>query len=186
MTTLYGPAEIMIGMNESVSRIRLFDGPLDLRWHHCATTSDFIANLFALPFRASRDDYREVRHNIGYLVNELVENAVKFREPGEIMIEAAMDVDSFKIKVSNVVSVERAASFQMLLSEITVGEPSDLLIQRIEANAVDPETSGSGLGLLTLMSDYGARLAWIFSPVEGGRRVHVETFATIPVDQPQQ
>lgn len=186
MTTLYGSAEIMIGMNESVSRIKLFDGPLDLRWHHCASTSDFIADLFALPFRGSRQSYREVRHNIGYLVNELIENAVKFREPGEIMIEAAVDVDAFKIKVSNVVSLERATSFQMLLSDITIGDPGDLLIQRIEANALDPKTSGSGLGLLTLMSDYGARLAWIFSPVDDGRRVHVETFATISLDQQQQ
>jgi hypothetical protein len=186
MTALYGPAEIMIGMNESVSRIRLFDGPLDLKWHHCASTSDFIADLFALPFQASRDDYREVRHNIGYLVNELVENAVKFREPGEIRIEAAMDIGTFKIKVSNVISAERAESFQQLLSDITVGNPGELLIQRIEANAVDPESSGSGLGLLTLMSDYGARLAWIFSPVDDGRGIHVETFATLPVDHPRQ
>ena len=186
MTRLYGPAEIMIGMNESVSRIRLFDGPLDLKWHHCSTTSDFIADLFALPFSASRNEYREVRHNIGYLVNELVENAVKFRQPGEIKIEAAMDPRNFKIKVSNVVSVERAASFELLLSHITVGDPGDLLIQRIEANAVDPDASGSGLGLLTLMSDYSARLAWIFSPVDDGSGVHVETFATIPVDQTQQ
>ncbi|GLS22255.1 ATP-binding protein [Labrys miyagiensis] len=186
MTTLYGPAEIVIGMKESVSRVRLFDGPLDLRWHHCATTSDFIADLFALPFHASRNDYREVRHNIGYLVNELIENSIKFREPGEIRVEAAMDVDCFKVKVSNVVSTEAAASFQALLAEITTGDPGDLLIERIEANAADPETSGSGLGLLTLMSDYGARLAWIFSPVDDGRRVYVETFAAIPVTQSQQ
>lgn len=186
MTTLYGPAEIVIGMNEGVSRVKLFDGPLDMRWHHCATTSDFIADLFALPFQASRNDYREVRHNIGYLVNELIENAVKFREPGEIMIEASMDAGSFKVKVSNVVSTEIAEAFRALLAEITVGDPGDLLIQRIEANAADPEASGSGLGLLTLMSDYGARLAWIFSPVDDGKRVHIETFATVPVILSQQ
>ena len=183
MTTLYGPEEIVIGMNEGVSRVRLFDGPLDLRWHHCATTSDFIADIFALPFRPSRNDYREVRHNIGYLVNELIENAVKFHEPGEIRVEAAMDTDGFKVKVSNVISSDTATSFQALLTEITVGDPGDLLIERIEANAADPEASGSGLGLLTLMNDYGARLAWIFSPVEGGNRVHVGTFATLPVTQ---
>ncbi|MGH2550574.1 MAG: slr1658 superfamily regulator [Thermomicrobiales bacterium] len=186
MTTLYGPAEIAIGMNESVSRVRLFDGPLDLRWHHCATTSDFIADLFALPFHASHNDYREVRHNIGYLVNELIENALKFHEPGEIRIEATMDVDCFKVKVSNVINTETAASFQALLAEITVGDPGDLLIERIEANAADPETSGSGLGLLTLMNDYGARLAWIFKPLDDGSHVHVGTFATIPVTQLQQ
>ncbi|TJW38704.1 MAG: ATP-binding protein, partial [Mesorhizobium sp.] len=54
-------------MRDSVSRVRLFDGPLELSWHHCATTSDFIADLFALRFQASRNDYKEVRHSIGYL-----------------------------------------------------------------------------------------------------------------------
>ncbi|PWK66451.1 ATP-binding protein [Aminobacter sp. AP02] len=186
MVSLYGPTEITIGMNKSVSRVKLFDGPLDLRWHHCATTSDFIADLFALPFNVSRSDYREVRHSIGYLVNELIENAIKFREPGEILVEAAMDSDNFRVKVANVISTEAAAKFQALLTEITVGDPGDLLIQRIEVNAADPEASGSGLGLLTLMSDYGARLAWKFSPVDDGRRVHVETFATLPVKQSQQ
>ena len=66
-------------MKESVSRVRLFDGPLELSWHHCATTSDFIADIFALRFQSSRNDYLEVRHCIGYLVNELIENAMKFR-----------------------------------------------------------------------------------------------------------
>ncbi|MDQ6433874.1 ATP-binding protein [Mesorhizobium sp. LHD-90] len=183
MTTLFGPADIAIGMNDSISRVRLFDGPLDLKWHHCATTSDFIADIFALPFQTSRNDYKEIRHNIGYLVNELIENAVKFRQPGEIMIEASMDQQNFKVKVSNVVNDQTATAFQALLSEITIGDPGDLLISRIEANAADPDASGSGLGLLTLMSDYGVRLAWIFSPVDVGDQVHVETFATIPISQ---
>ncbi|TIO03310.1 MAG: ATP-binding protein, partial [Mesorhizobium sp.] len=85
-------------MKGSVSRVRLFDGPLDLSWRHCATTSDFIADLFALRFQSSRNDYMEVRHSIGYLVNELIENAVKFRAPGEIVVEASMDSECFKLK----------------------------------------------------------------------------------------
>ena len=183
MTTLFGPADIAIGMRDTISRVRLYDGPLDLSWHHCATTSDFIADLFALRFRSSRNDYREVRHSIGYLVNELMENAVKFRAPGEVLIEATIDSESFKVKVSNVVAEKIAFEFQNLLSEITVGDPGELLIQRIEANAADPETDRSGLGLLTLMSDYEARLAWIFSPTEERGRVFVETYASIQVSQ---
>ena len=73
MTTMFGTADLAFRMGESVSRVRLFDGPLDLSWHHCATTSDFIADLFALRFQSSRHNYREVRHSIGYLVNELIE-----------------------------------------------------------------------------------------------------------------
>jgi len=183
MSTLFGPADLAFGTKQSVSSVRLFDGPLELSWHHCATVSDFIADLFALRFHASRNDYKEVRHSIGYLVNELIENAVKFRSPGEIMIEASMDSESFKVKVSNVVDGGTASDFQNLLSEITIGDPGELLIQRIEENAADPEASGSGLGLLTLMSDYGARLAWIFSPTDEGDRVCLETYASIPVSQ---
>ncbi|RWL93402.1 MAG: ATP-binding protein [Mesorhizobium sp.] len=170
-------------MKESVSRLRLFDGPLDLSWRHCATTSDFIADLFALRFQSSRNDYMEVRHSIGYVVNELIENAVKFRAPGEIVIEASMDSECFKLKVSNDVDNENASEFQSLLADITVGDPKDLLIQRIEENAANPDVARSGLGLLTLMSDYGARLAWIFSPADESDRIYLETYASIPIAQ---
>ncbi|RJT36456.1 ATP-binding protein [Mesorhizobium waimense] len=168
---------------ESVSRVRLFDGPLDLSWRHCATTSDFIADLFALRFQTSRNDYREVRHSIGYLVNELIENAVKFRAPGEIVIEASMDSECFKLKVSNDLDGQNASEFQSLLADITVGDPKDLLIQRIEANAANPDVVRSGLGLLTLMSDYDARLAWIFSSADESDRICLETYASIPISQ---
>jgi hypothetical protein len=36
------------------------------------------------------------------------------------------------------------------------------------------------------MNDYGARLAWTFNPAEDGSRVHVGTFAALPVTQLQQ
>ena len=183
MTTLFGTPDLAIGMMESVSRVRLFDGPLDLSWRHCATTSDFIADLFALRFQSSRNDYREVRHSIGYLANELIENAVKFRAPGEIVIEASMDSECFKLKVSNDVDGKNASEFKNLLADITVGDPRDLLIQRIEANAASPDVSRSGLGLLTLMSDYGARLAWIFSAADESDRICLETYASIPISQ---
>ena len=183
MTTLFGTSELAIGTMEGVSRVRLFDGPLDLSWRHCATTSDFIADLFALRFRSSRNDYIEVRHSIGYLVNELIENAVKFRAPGEIVIEASMDSECFKLKVSNDVDGKNASEFKNLLADITVGDPRDLLIQRIEANAASPDVSRSGLGLLTLMSDYGARLAWIFSAADESDRICLETYASIPISQ---
>jgi len=43
--------------------------------------------------------------------------------------------------------------------------------------------SRSGLGLLTLMSDYGARLAWIFSSADESDRICLETYASIPISQ---
>lgn len=181
MTTLFGPANIALGTDDVVSRVKLYDGPLELSWHHCATTSDFIGELFALRIRSSTVDNKDVRHSVGYLVNELIENAVKFRAQGEILIEASMDAESFRVKISNLLDGDTAARFQTRLAEITHGDPGELLIQRIEANAADDGSSESGLGLLTLMSDYGARLAWIFSPTERIDHVQLETFASLPI-----
>jgi hypothetical protein len=185
MTTLYGLADLAIGNGDDVTTLRLFDGPLDLSWKHCAMTSDFVAEFVALRYRASRSLYKEVRHNVGYLTNELIENAVKFRASGEILVEATVTDSAFRAKVSNFVDRQTAERFQHLLSEITAGDPGDLLIERIEANAADTGASGSGLGLLTLMSDYGAHFAWVFGSVDADRDIPLETYASIAVPDPR-
>jgi hypothetical protein len=94
-----------------------------------------------------------------------------------------MDSEHFKLKVLNDVDGDDVSEFQSLLANITVGDPKDLLIQRIEANAANPDMAGSGLGLLTLMSDYGARMAWIFSTADESDRICLETYASIPISQ---
>jgi hypothetical protein len=181
MTTLYGMADLTIGTGENVTRLRLFEGPLDLSFKHCAITSDFVAEFVALRYRASRNIYREVRHNVGYLTNELIENAVKFRKGGEILVEASIEANTFHAKVSNFIDKATAQQFQHLLSEITTGDPGERLIERIEANAAHANMSGSGLGLLTLMSDYDAHFAWVFGSREQDRNIPLETYASIKV-----
>lgn len=181
MTTLYGLEALATGTGENVTRLRLFEGPLDIGWKHCAITSDFVAEVVALRYRSSRSLYREVRHSVSYLTNELVENAVKFRAAGEIVIEASVENNVFRAKVSNLVDEETSEQFQHLLSEITIGDPGELLIKRIEANAIDANATGSGLGLLTLMSDYGAHFAWVFGTGKPDGRIPLETYASITV-----
>lgn len=181
MTTLYGLADLTIGSGENVTRLRLFEGPLDLNFKHCAITSDFVAEFVALRYRESRNLYREVRHNVGYLTNELIENAVKFREGGEILVEASIEANIFRAKVSNFIDEATALQFQQLLSEITTGDPNERLIERIEANAKHETATGSGLGLLTLMSDYDAHFAWVFGSREPDCKIPLETYASITV-----
>jgi hypothetical protein len=68
-----------------------------------------------------------------------------------------------------------------MLAELTASDPGELLIARIEANAADAGASGSGLGLLTLMNDYGARLGWIFHDAGAGAGgpIGLDTFAAL-------
>lgn len=179
MQTSFGTTEFRNAASATANVVRLCDGPIDLSWHHCGTTSEFLGEFFALGRAVSEHSANETRHSIGYLVNELLENAVKFRHPGDIVIESSLDAGRFELKVTNLIDRATAARFQAMLAEVTACDPGDLLIQRIEANAADSTSSGSGLGLLTLMSDYGARLGWIFHAAREQEPVRLETFAVL-------
>lgn len=180
MQTTFGTTEFRNSATAMANVVRICDGPIDLSWHHCGTTSEFLGEFFALSSAATDQTFNEARHSIGYLVNELLENAVKFRHPGDIVIESSLEAGRFELKVTNLIDGETANRFQLLLAEVTACDPGDLLIQRIEANAADTTSSGSGLGLLTLMSDYGARLGWKFySTGEQEEPFRLETFAVL-------
>jgi hypothetical protein len=58
-------------------------------------------------------------------------------------------------------------------------DPGDLLIRQIEANAL-ADSNASGLGLLTLLSDYGARMTWEFDDYGEGS-VMLTTTAAVSV-----
>ena len=45
---------------------------------------EFLGDVFALHHARGGADYTDARHSIIYLVNELLENAIKFRVPGAI------------------------------------------------------------------------------------------------------
>ncbi|KUM25315.1 ATP-binding protein [Mesorhizobium loti] len=175
----FGSTEFLNGKAAFRNTLQIAAGPIDLAWHHCATTSDFLGDFFALRRIALQHDYNEARHGIGYLVNELLENAVKFRSSGDILVESSLDDDRFEVKITNMVDSKTAARFQKMLVELTSRDPGDLLIERIEANAAASNSSGSGLGLLTLMSDYGARLGWAFDDTAVVDRIRLETFAAL-------
>lgn len=175
-----GARDLAIEEDASICRLQLFDGPLELSWHHCATTSDFISDLCVLRTRLPFQQVRDVRHSVAYLANELIENAVKFKTSGDVGVQAAITDRTFTIKVRNRIGAEAAQRLQALVSGLVEGDAADLLIQKIEANA-QSGTGESGLGLLTLMSDYGVRLAWTFEAVDRADEVCLETCATLPI-----
>lgn len=179
MTKSYGVPASPASPASASARIRFFDGPLELNWSHCGATAEFLGEFFAGIAATSKLDANDARHSIAYLANELLENAVKFRAPGEVAMETALDGETFKLHLVNETAPETAARFETLLAEIVSRDPGDLLIERIEANAADPDAGGSGLGILTLMNDYGAKLGWTMERSKSGSSVHIETFAAL-------
>jgi hypothetical protein len=177
---MIGSESIHLGQDASICSLQLFDGPLELSWHHCATTSDFISDLCMLRVRLPFRQVRDVRHGVAYLTNELLENAVKFKTSGHIGIQAAVTDEWFTVRTRNRMAAASAVRLQSLLSELMAGDAADLLIRKIESNA-HSGTTESGLGLLTLMSDYGVRLAWSFEAVDPPDEVCLQTCAALPI-----
>ncbi|MDS7594188.1 slr1658 superfamily regulator [Agrobacterium tumefaciens] len=176
---LYGAEELIDANLEQGARLILCDGPLQIGWRHSGLTSDFIAEVMSMPYAFAKNDYAVVHHSIAYLTNELIENAVKFRLPSEIVIEACLAATTVLIRVKNAVDAETSVLFQHKLRQILDRDPGELLIQQIEANALSDDNA-SGLGLLTLLSDYGARMAWEFDDVDE-RSVILTTTAEISI-----
>ncbi len=161
----FGELETLTGDNSFSIRLVLKEGPLDLAWHHAGTTSEFLGEMLALRGTKTGLNYRETRHSIIYMVNELLENAIKFHCPGDIELRCGLEGDTFELAVMNRTEPTTAAKFQTVLAELTTRDPGELMIERIEANAADETSSASGLGILTLMNDYGVRMGWHFSDI---------------------
>lgn len=164
-------------------RIQLCCENLEARWAHCSMTAEFLGAFYAANARAQGLNPREAEHSIAYLVNEILENVIKFRAKGgdDVVIECRLGGGTFRMQVGNVVTTETAAAFQQTLRALLARDPGELLIERIEANALDPNASGSGLGILTLLSDYSARLGWQFDPAADQAHTQLRTYAEISI-----
>jgi hypothetical protein len=179
MKKTFGASETQTAGLQSPLRLRFFDGPLELSWAHCGATAEFLGEFNAGLAGAQKLDANDARHSIGYLSNELLENAVKFRAGGDVSLTTSMDDATFTLHLGNETAPATAERFEALLVELTSRDPGDLLIERIEANAADPDAGGSGLGILTLMNDYGAEIGWTFTQERPGANVHIETVAAL-------
>jgi hypothetical protein len=167
------------------SGLRLFfSEQFPLKWDDCSTSANFLSQYYAgvLGAKLGSTMLRDATHSIAYMVNELVENAVKFREPGPVEIVSGLRDGNFVLRITNLISGETSARFRELLADLTAGDPGQLLIERIEANAIGGNANGSGLGILTLMNDYSVRLTWNFQPGDGASSpVRIETIARLPL-----
>ena len=182
MTIIFGETQHHNSTSAFAISIVLPQGPLTVNWQHASATCEFLGDIFAIRHAKNGQEYSEARHSIIYLVNELLENAIKFRTPGDIEVWCSLENGNFELIVRNPTSNAVASRFQSLLSELTGRDPGELLIERIEANAADANSSASGLGLLTLMNDYGARLGWHFSDAPADGTVVLSTHASLTLN----
>jgi hypothetical protein len=141
------------GSDAPLSELSLSFVPLAFvaEWTRCSETADFVGRFFSHDFSD-----RELAGNVlSTIMNELVENAVKFSN--DKSLEARVVVreyeSSITISTENDATSEQAASFAATIARLVEGEPEAMFAEQI---ANPPETGGAGIGLIMLRKDYDA------------------------------
>lgn len=153
------------------SSSRLIDQP----WRNNRLSAYFVADYFSSFLAINENDTQEEerikvsKDTISYISNELLENAIKFNEgirPYQVKfgIHLLEDIDKITavIFTKNSITPQKAEGFQALIEELLSADPNELYVQKIEKTAEDEYSESSGLGLLTIINDYSAKLGWKF------------------------
>lgn len=143
------------------------------RWRNNGRSADFLADFLVtcLPEIETDADRRwqsEVKDAVSYIANELLENAMKYSDQSQTTctrIHLYFDGRCILFSTRNNVRPEEVEPFQSHIHELLNEDPQELYIARLEESVESEENSGSGLGLLTMINDYEAKLSWKFEQV---------------------
>jgi hypothetical protein len=143
--------------------------PLKKRWRNNGLSADFMADYFATFFTSNNDtdtkiDLKtEIKGAVSFIANELLENAMKFNDensPIPIGIRLQMHGNRLVFLATNSLNHQKKQQLVAFIHELTHNDPNDLYIEQLEKNATEENTGGSGLGILTMINDYEAKVGW--------------------------
>jgi hypothetical protein len=168
--------------------------PIKKRWLSNRLSANFMADYFSnfLPVDendpAQKRRIKESKGAVSYVANELLENAIKFNNQGTnfkikfgiyFIEDAGMTAVLF---ATNSVSAEGLDKFQKFIQELLCSDPEKLYVQQIEKSAEEENSGASGLGFLTMINDYSAKLGWKFEIVQKEpKMIAVTTMVLVPV-----
>lgn len=149
--------------------------PLQKRWRNNGLSADFLADYLSTFFSCGNEEntsiekQTEVKNAISYIANELLENGMKYSQEtssAAISIQLHLERDNIIFQMTNSINSKAIERFQAYIKELIDSDPYELYIRQLEKNATEENNTESGLGFLTMMNDYGAKLGWKFATSE--------------------
>ncbi|MGD1808703.1 slr1658 superfamily regulator [Dapis sp. BLCC M126] len=149
--------------------------PFKQRWRNNSLSANFIADYLTAFFSVEKNDAKtvarkkELQASVSYITNELLENAMKFhddRTKNPIRFGVHLLEDIVVLLVSNCVSSEIWLKFYPIINDLMTCDLEDLYIDQVKKLAEDENNQVSGLGLITIMSDYSATLGWKINKIK--------------------
>lgn len=150
------------------------------RWTNNRLSAQFVGDYFSAFLPTNEDDngdrrIKESKAAVSYVANELLENAMKFSDRknnfkvrfGVYFLDDHLQPNSditAVLYVTNSVTPQNAEKFQAFLAQLLACDPEELYITQVE-NSLEEESEASGLGFLTMINDYSAKLGWKFATI---------------------
>lgn len=150
--------------------------PLKKRWRNNRLSAYFIADYFTtfLPLDDSQiEEQKRIQESkcaVSYIANELLENAMKYNfEEAHSQIKFGVHFLQNEsliavVFASNSVTLDNQIKLENFIKILEENDPETLYIEHLEKNALE-EDDCSGLGILTMINDYHARIGWKFEPI---------------------
>ena len=164
---------------------------LKKRWQNNRLSAYFVADYFSgfLPIDETeeRDRIKEGKAAVSYIANELLENAIKFHSNSAnckiiFGIHFIQDRDMIAaIFATNTLELGQLYTLEKFIHKLLTYDLEDLYIHQVE-KSLEEGSSESGLGLISMVKDYGAILGWKISDSKAGSGfVTVTTMARVKV-----
>lgn len=143
--------------------------PIKDRWRTNGLSANFLAEYWGTFFPVrDKSAIKEVQDSVSFIANELLENALKFSQETDvstIRISLYLFDDFLRFYVTNPISTANAESFKAFLRRILAEDTHELYLSVLEDRDQDSGVE-SGLGFLTILNDYGARMGWKFDTLD--------------------
>ena len=162
----------------STLEVQVLPDDLLAEWQRCGETADFLASYIAHHF----DQPEQVVNVLSTILNELVENAIKFSADKRTMVSLGVSYygNSVTMTATNPANASQVDEFRVLIDQLLTVDPELLFLARIEATAMIEDDS-SGLGLITIRKDYSSGIGVRIRPIPGSElreisvQLHIES-----------
>jgi hypothetical protein len=166
--------------------------PIKQRWRNNRISAHFVADYLSSFIPVDEEDassekrIKQSKGAVSYVANELLENSIKFNKD-DINYKVKFGIHfigqtevTAVIFASNSVNPEGANKLKEFIEEVLASDPNELYLQQLEKNA-ESESDTSGLGLLTMINDYSAKIGWKFDRRSDSDTIIVTTVVQIRV-----
>jgi hypothetical protein len=182
---IYGDFDENLPPSQEYLRIQFSPSsvPIKQQWRNNGLSANFMAD-FLLTFFPSKsgaisteEQKIEIQGVICYVANELLENAMKFtdentQEPISLTLYLLSDSSGERLRQrlvflsTNSTSIQSKEKLQQFIQRLTPSNLNQLYAEQLEKSALDESNSSAGLGILTMMNDYLAKVGWKLEEIQ--------------------